>query len=478
MARSAALFDLDRTLLAGSSGKVFGEALREAGLLGKPIPGEGLVNAVFQAVGETLPTMLLTRQAATLARGKSQVATQQAAEQAVDRLVALVQPGAFALLEEHRVNGRPLVLATTTPKDLVAPFAARLGFDHVVATRYGVAADGTYDGTIRGPFVWSSGKLAAIRDWASAHKVDLSESWFYSDSVYDLPTFTAVGHPTAVNPDPRLRAVAIARRWPILNLADGSGGSSMPKLPMVDIELQRIAMLLARPELVPFAKFDIDGLVNIPASGPVIVCGNHRSYFDVFAVAFSLAKSGRTVRFLGKREVFDAPVVGQIASALGGIRVDRGTGSDAPLKQAAAALNNGDMVALMPQGTIPRGPAFFDPVLKGRWGAARLAAETGATVIPLGLWGTELVWPRSGRLPNVLNVTSPPTVRVRVGPPVSLAHRSPDADTKKIMKAISALLPPEGRTKFTPTEAELARTYPPGWKGDATAEQTRRPGSD
>ena len=57
------------------------------------------------------------------------------------------------------------------------------------------------------------------------------------------------------------------------------------------------------------------------------------------------------------------------------------------------------MVALMPQGTIPRGPAFFDPELKGRWGAARLAAMTGAPVIPVGLWGTEKVWPRNARLP-------------------------------------------------------------------------------
>ena len=63
---------------------------------------------------------------------------------------------------------------------------------------------------------------------------------------------------------------------------------------------------------------------------------------------------------------------------MGGIRVDRGTGSDEPLKEAAAALAGGQLVALMPQGTIPRGPAFFDPVLKGRWGAARLAAHVAA----------------------------------------------------------------------------------------------------
>ena len=65
-----------------------------------------------------------------------------------------------------------------------------------------------------------------------------------------------------------------------------------------------------------------------------------------------------------------------------------------------------------------------------------------------------------------------------VGPPVELAYRSPDADTKKIMKAISALLPPEARKRRTPTPEELALTYPPGYHGDPEAEGDRRPGTD
>ena len=85
-------------------------------------------------------------------------------------------------------------------------------------------------------------------------------------------------------------------------------------------------------------------------------------------MGMTLSKKGRPVRFLGKKEVFDAPVIGNIAKAMGGIRVDRGTGSDEPLEAAAAALSAGQLVALMPQGTIPRGPAFFDPALEGTLG--------------------------------------------------------------------------------------------------------------
>jgi putative phosphoserine phosphatase/1-acylglycerol-3-phosphate O-acyltransferase len=476
MRRAAAIFDLDRTLLAGASGPVLSAALRASGAIDGPsIPGEGLVYDLFNRIGETLPAMALARQAASLARGRSREAFLAAAEAAAAPLADLVQPYALGLIEEHRAAGRALVLATTTPYDLVAPLGELLGFDEVIGTRYGCSADGRYDGTLNGPFVWSAGKRAAVREWAERTGVDLAASWFYSDSIYDLPLLSAVGHPVAVNPDPRLALWATLRRWPVQHLDVPAG---VPKVPVLGLEPQQLALQLARPELLPFARFDVAGVEHIPAVGPGLLVGNHRSYFDVTAMAVAIARSGRTVRFLGKKEVFDAPVVGQIARAMGGIRVDRGTGSDEPLAQAADALRNGQLVAIMPQGTIPRGPAFFDPVLRGRWGAARLATLTRVPVIPVGLWGTEHVWPRSSRVPHLWNVLDPPAVQVRVGEPVALRHRSADADTKRIMAAIAALLPDEARETRSPTAEELRRTYPPGYRGDPAAETARRPGTD
>jgi len=284
-----------------------------------------------------------------------------------------------------------------------------------------------------------------------------------------------------VNPDPRMALVAAARRWPTLDLSTAATNaevSSMAKIPVVNLEIQRVALSMTHPMMFPYARFDISGVEHIPTEGPAILVGNHRSYFDSAAIALTIAKTNRTVRFLGKKEVFDAPVIGQIASAMGGIRVDRGTGSDQPLEAAAEALRSGDLVAIMPQGTIPRGKAFYDTMLKGRWGAARLAAMARVPVIPIGLWGTEKVWPRSSRLPNVLNVGSPPTVTVRVGPPPKLSYRSPDADTKRIMKALMDLLPPESRISRDPTAEEIAAALPPGYEGDTAGEAVRRPGRD
>ena len=98
-------------------------------------------------------------------------------------------------------------------------------------------------------------------------------------------------------------------------------------------------------------------------------------------------------------------------------------------------------------------------------------------MIPVGLWGTEKVWPRSQRMPS-LDVTNPPTVTVTVGRPVELAYDDLEADTEAIMAAIVDLLPEEAREEKTPTAAELALTYPPGYVGDPAAESARRPGSD
>ena len=93
--------------------------------------------------------MALARQAATFARGRPREAMREAGSAAAGTLAAMIQPFAWPLINEHREAGRPVVIATTTPYDLVKPLADWLGFDDVIATRYGVNADGTFDGVDR-----------------------------------------------------------------------------------------------------------------------------------------------------------------------------------------------------------------------------------------------------------------------------------------------------------------------------------------
>src|SRR4029450_5017193 len=275
---AAAIFALDRTLLRGASGPVISGALREAGVMPeRSLPGEGLVYRVFDLVGETRPSMILTRQAARFAKGWGRERGEEAGRKAAERLIEAVQPFARAIIEDHRAHGRRLVLATTTPDDMIRPLADRLGFAAVVAPRSGLDGNGCYDGTIDGEFVWGRGKLKAVQAWAGAEGVALDESYAYSDSYYDHPLLSAVGHPVVVNPDPRMLALATVRRWPVMHLDVPAG---VPKVPFLGIEPQRVLQTLARPELLPWVRFDIDGVDRIPAAGPAIVVANHRSYFD------------------------------------------------------------------------------------------------------------------------------------------------------------------------------------------------------
>jgi putative phosphoserine phosphatase/1-acylglycerol-3-phosphate O-acyltransferase len=324
-----------------------------------------------------------------------------------------------------------------------------------VATRY-EEIDGAYTGRLVGKFAWGRGKRDKVRDWAGSNGVDLADCHMYSDSVFDVPVLSAVGHPHPLNADPRLVAVALARRWALENWDRPPG---VPNV--VGLEPYHLIRPFVRPESFPYARFTVNGIEHIPAEGPVILVSNHRSYFDVAALALVAARIHRPVRFMGKQELFDAPVVGQLGRALGGIPVDRDTAPGESMARARAALRAGEAVIVLPQGTIPRGEAFFDPVLKGKTGAARLAAETDAPVIPIGIWGTEKVWPRKSKVPNVTNLQHPPRVTVSVGPPVTLGHTDAAADTTALMAAVVDLLPDEAHHARIPTDEELAATKPP-----------------
>lgn len=479
--QSAAIFDLDRTLITGSSSTVFMRHLTEAGVaeVGTNPIIEPLVEiaqlalkTVYDVAGESRLLMQPAKLAVRAANGWDIGDVDAASAKAAREIVGMVQPFAQPLIEEHRAEGRLLVLASTSPLAFTTRLAEELGFDAVIGTSWG--DDGArYTGELDGPFVWGPAKADAVEAWADENDVRLDGSYAYSDSYFDAPLLDLVGHPVAVNPDRRLAVTAAIKGWPVRHLDKSEG-----VIKVAGREIQEWARPMMRPEIVaPYADISFHDIDKIPADGAAIVVFNHRSYFDPTVMGLLFAKAGRNLRGLGKKEVFDVPIIGRLMRGMGGVRVERSSGSDEPLEAAAKALIGGEVVMMAPEGTIPRGPAFFDPVLKGRWGAARLAAATGAPVIPVGLWGTENVWPRSARLPN-LSPIDRPKVSATVGDPVDLGLVDPDADTVAIMAALVDLLPAEARERRTPTEEELMRTFPPGYTGDPNAESDRRPGTD
>ncbi len=157
MAKSAVFIDLDRTLLCRASGRALNRALVQEGVLpeGRSLPGDRILYAVNDRLGENLFSMGLVRAAARVARGWRQDQVQAAGRRAVPALTELVAPFAPQRMAAFRAEGHRLVLSTTTPVDMIAPFAEAIGFDDLIATAY-ETEDGRYTGRLYETPSWSS----------------------------------------------------------------------------------------------------------------------------------------------------------------------------------------------------------------------------------------------------------------------------------------------------------------------------------
>jgi len=219
-----ALFDLDGTLLAGDTDVLWCEFLIDAGILERETfaAANRSVAERYQR-GEIAPAEFATFYAATLA-GDS------AAEWAPlrDRFVAAaIAPrlgnASFELVGRHRDGGERLALTTATNRFLTEPIAARLGIADLIATDLEVGASGEFTGRLSGTVNMREGKVARMKAWLVAQGLDdsvLAAATCYSDSINDLPLLCAVGRAIVVDPDPRLRAEAARRTWPVISLRD------------------------------------------------------------------------------------------------------------------------------------------------------------------------------------------------------------------------------------------------------------------
>jgi putative phosphoserine phosphatase/1-acylglycerol-3-phosphate O-acyltransferase len=464
MAKRAAFFDLDRTLLGDSSGLLIMDAMKERGLISDRDQAlADLGRRFYRFVGETWIGMQLTRRSLSRIAGWSRQDLREAAERSVDKLDAAVYQEARTLIERHKAQGHLVCIATSTGRDIVEPLADRLGVDRLIATEYEEDQEGIFTGNLIGKWLWGPDKAEAVRAFCEREGIDVEESYAYSDSYYDRPLLELVGYPRVVNPDALLRGYAMRKGWPVLGFRNRTGP---PKVALEPFDLLRP---LAHPLISP-VNLVLEGVQLIPREGPVILAANHRSYLDPVVLTAIAFRRGRKPRYLGKKEVFDIPVAGQIMRALGQIRVERGTGDTTPLKQAIEALDRGECIGIFPQGTIPRGEDFFSPRLRGRTGVARLAVATQAPVVPIALWDTEKIWPRSARVPRLQALVARRPVYAKVGEPMYLkpAEGSEDRNavfhglTQRVMDRIAELLPDAVRNPPPPSEEQIRAATPSG----------------
>jgi HAD superfamily hydrolase (TIGR01490 family) len=217
---SAAFFDLDRTLIAGSSAFIMGRTARSAGL----VPTRQFVRDAGAALAFKLrgssddSTDGVRDRILGAVRGMRQDDLVALNAEVLPKLLAKIRPEARRLLDLHRHAGRNTYIVSAAPVEIVESLARSLGMTAGIGTR-GRVVDGTYTGELDGPFCYGAGKVTAMREIARWESLDLGQCYGYSDSASDLPMLEAVGHPVAVNPDSRLARHAHAHGWPIVRFS-------------------------------------------------------------------------------------------------------------------------------------------------------------------------------------------------------------------------------------------------------------------
>ncbi len=166
--------------------------------------------------GAGAPTIeRLRRRTLALTAGWEQERVKRVIADTLQQVVApITYQEAVELIEEHRASGRRVYIVSAAPEEIVEPLARYLGAEGAIATQAAVSA-GRYTGQLL-RYTYGPEKAAIIRQIAERDRLDLTESWAYSDSATDLPMLEVVGHPVAVNPDRALRRIAQMRGWPVL----------------------------------------------------------------------------------------------------------------------------------------------------------------------------------------------------------------------------------------------------------------------
>jgi HAD superfamily hydrolase (TIGR01490 family) len=212
--RVGAFFDMDKTLIAENSGSLY---MRHRYQLGE-ISGLELL----QGLGTYLRYKLGLLDIENWTKGMMlQFAGQRESDLeaetlawARDSVVKTIYPEARELVREHLDRGHVVAVVSGATRFVVRPIAQHLGIEHMLYTRLEVEG-GLFTGRIVDPICFEEGKIYWLTQFIDEHDVDLARSYFYSDSITDLPVLDLVGHPVVTNPDPLLYRTARRRTWPV-----------------------------------------------------------------------------------------------------------------------------------------------------------------------------------------------------------------------------------------------------------------------
>jgi len=433
--RIGAFFDLDRTLLAGFSAAAFVRELVRTGRVDAAAMVQGVAAAArFQFGGVGFSGFVA--ESVGVLKGMPEGELVEMGERLFTReLATSIYPESRALVHAHQKKGHTVAVVSSALRYQIEPLARDLGIDHIMCTRLEVDDAGSITGKVVHPTCYGVGKAMAGRELAAQHGIDLSKSFFYTDSDEDLPLLDLVGRPRPINPTRGLRTIAAKRGWPVRRFTSRGTptqsevvrtalaiGSAVPSF-----LLSVPAALLARSwrpginlalstwgELgTALAGVDLQvrGEPYLWSHRPAVFIFNHQSAVETLLLCKLLRRD-----FIGiaKQELKRNPVFGAMGAIGGTIFVDRFNHEQAvhALEPAIDALRHGLSIVIAPEGTrspTPRMGAF-------KKGAFHLAMAARRPIVPIVFRNTLDVLPKHGV------VLRPATVEVVVHKPISTAN--------------------------------------------------------
>ena len=405
-----AFFDMDKTLINDFSAKKF---MTTRLLSGKTTPKEYLTQfatALIFAAGNR-DFEVLTKIAALGVKGIAESAfTELGVQVFTDYLEETIYPESRELIEKHIEKGHKVVIISAATTYQIEPIAKALGIKDIYATEMELR-NGKFTGRVS-EMCWGEGKARAARKFAKKNDIDLSKSYFYTDSIQDYPLLKIVGKPVATNPDQKLSQVAFENNWPILRfehpvekpMVNGfrTALAAASIYPSAFKGLVKGAMTLSRQEAANTTfssigdlgskmaglEIAVKGKHNLEEIRPAVFCFNHQSAADFFIVMKLIRHDFTGV---AKKELERTPF-GPIFTALGAIYIDRSNKAKAieAMKPAVDALKNGVSVAIAPEGTRS-GSKALGPFKKG---AFHLALQAGVPIIPIVIKNAYMAMPK------------------------------------------------------------------------------------
>jgi len=428
--RIGAFFDLDRTLIKGFSAKEFFQSRLLSGKMTTREVVAQFAGVLVYAGGQGNFAGLAAMSAQGVKGVDEKVFLQVGEEVYQKHLASEIYPESRAMVAAHMAKGHTVAIISAATPYQVVPIARDLMIEHVMCTRMEVE-NGKFTGNIVEPACWGEGKSHAARELAKKHDLDLSKSYFYTDSVEDLALLEIVGHPRPMNPDTKLTAIAFQNDWPIyrFNDDDRPGVSSMVRtglafaslFPAMLGGLATGSMNLSWKDGVNSMMSTVGDLVVTLAGIELVVKGNehlwshrpavfilnHQSNADLFLAAKLIQKDATGI---AKKELQNYPIIGQMMQAAGVIFIDRKNREKAieAMKPAVDVLKNGTSIIIFPEGT--RSYDYkLGPFKKG---AFHMAMQAGVPLVPIVIKNAHDVMPRGS------NLFRPTAVEVNVLPPI------------------------------------------------------------